>query len=312
MQRFNSNGKLLITGEYVVLDGAKSLALPTKSGQDLQVEKNTISKVIWNSFDHQNKLWFSCNFILPNFEIKSSNSNIEIAKILQNILIEAQKLNPAFLLNNQGFNVQTNLTFPNNWGLGTSSTLINNVAKWAKVDAYELLFNSFGGSGYDIACAEYNSPIMYQLHENKPRIQTVNFDPVFKDQLYFVHLNKKQNSKNAIKKYRENKQDKQALVLEISNLTKQLLKSAFLADFENILKEHENIIASVIQQNTIQKALFSDYFGQTKSLGAWGGDFILATGNEGTPSYFNKKGFNTVISYQDMILQEVQKNTKNQ
>jgi mevalonate kinase len=27
---FYSNGKLLLTGEYLVLDGAKSLALPTK------------------------------------------------------------------------------------------------------------------------------------------------------------------------------------------------------------------------------------------------------------------------------------------
>ena len=32
---FYSNGKLLITGEYVVLDGAKALALPTKYGQNL-------------------------------------------------------------------------------------------------------------------------------------------------------------------------------------------------------------------------------------------------------------------------------------
>ena len=35
---FYSNGKLLITGEYLVLDGAKALALPTKYGQYLTVE----------------------------------------------------------------------------------------------------------------------------------------------------------------------------------------------------------------------------------------------------------------------------------
>ena len=37
-QTFYSNGKLLITGEYVVLDGAKALALPTKFGQSLLVK----------------------------------------------------------------------------------------------------------------------------------------------------------------------------------------------------------------------------------------------------------------------------------
>ncbi len=307
MQRFYSNGKLLITGEYAVLDGALSLALPTKFGQDLLVEKITESEIIWKSYNYLNKLWFTCNFKLSDFAINSTSCDLPIAKTLQNILIEARKINPDFLNSDHGYAIKTKLNFPNNWGLGTSSTLITNIAHWAKINAFKLLFNSFGGSGYDIACAEYNLPIMYQLHENKPKIQTVNFDPVFKDQLYFVHLNKKQNSKNAITKYRENKEDRQALVVKISDLTKQLLKSTFLTDFENILKEHENIIASVIQQNTIQKELFSDYFGQTKSLGAWGGDFILATGNEKTPAYFNKKGFNKVISYQEMILDEVQK-----
>ena len=30
MEKFYSHGKLLITGEYAVLDGAKAIALPTK------------------------------------------------------------------------------------------------------------------------------------------------------------------------------------------------------------------------------------------------------------------------------------------
>ena len=38
-QTFYSNGKLLITGEYLVLDGAKAFALPTKFGQKLTIEE---------------------------------------------------------------------------------------------------------------------------------------------------------------------------------------------------------------------------------------------------------------------------------
>ena len=34
---FYSPGKLLLTGEYVVLDGAKSLAIPTIFGQSLNI-----------------------------------------------------------------------------------------------------------------------------------------------------------------------------------------------------------------------------------------------------------------------------------
>ena len=64
-------------------------------------------------------------------------------------------------------NITTKLTFPRAWGLGTSSTLISLIAQWAKCDPFELLFEAFGGSGYDIACATANSPISYQLPRKK-------------------------------------------------------------------------------------------------------------------------------------------------
>lgn len=52
----------------------------------------------------------------------------------------------------------------------------------------------------------------------------------------------------------------------------------------------------------LQQQLFQEYPGAVKSLGAWGGDFILVTGNEDTPKFFEEKGFETVIAYKDMIL----------
>lgn len=297
-ETFYSNGKLLFTAEYLVLDGAKALALPTKYGQDLKIEKVTGNHLIWESYDENNLLWFHCKFDLPG--LKSTNNETTIT--LQNILKEAQKLNPSFLNGTVGYQIKTKLSFPKNWGLGTSSTLINNIANWAKVDAFDLLKNCFGGSGYDIACAQNNSPILYQVTDKKPSIEVVKFNPYFKEQLYFVYLNKKQNSKEGIKKYRTFKGNISVLVSEISQLTTELLNSLTITDFENILAEHEKITASITRQKPIQELMFSDYFGQTKSLGTWGGDFILATGNHDTPNYFKIKGFETVISYQDMIL----------
>ena len=298
-EKFYSNGKLLITGEYLVLDGATSLALPTKFGQDLIIENGEQPNLIWESFDEKGDRWFHCKFELPRLK---SNSDNEIADTLLMILREAQNLNPKFLLHTNGAHVKTRLSFPKNWGLGTSSTVIANIAQWAKVDAFELLRNSFGGSGYDIACAQNNDAILYQLLDEKPSVEIVNFNPVFRDKLYFVHLNKKQNSKDGIRKYREFKGDIFASAEEISKFTKQILNCIRLGDFENILFEHEKLISGIIQQKPVQEELFSDYFGQTKSLGAWGGDFILATGNDESPNYFKNKGFETVISYRDMIL----------
>ena len=299
IEKFYSNGKLLITGEYLVLDGAMSLALPTKFGQDLTIENCKLPNLIWESFDEKGDRWFHCKFELPGLKLKSDN---EIADTLLKILKEAQNLNPKFLVDTNSAHVKTRLSFPKNWGLGTSSTLISNIAQWAKVDAFELLRNSFGGSGYDVACAQNNDAILYQLVDEKPSVEIVNFNPVFRDKLYFVHLNKKQNSKEGIKKYREFKGDIFAYAEEISILTKQLLNCIRLSDFENILFEHEKLISGIIQQKPVQEELFSDYFGQIKSLGAWGGDFILATGNDETPNYFKSKGFETVISYRNMIL----------
>ena len=55
---FYSNGKLLITGEYLVLNGAKALALPTKFGQSLQVSSLVEQKISWTSFDTDKSIWF--------------------------------------------------------------------------------------------------------------------------------------------------------------------------------------------------------------------------------------------------------------
>lgn len=299
LEKYYSNGKLLLTGEYLVLDGATSLALPTKYGQELIVEKIDPPYVNWESLDVNGNQWFHSKFELPSFE---SDCNNEIASTLLNILKEAQNLNPKFLTEGSGLQVQTKVSFPNNWGLGTSSTLINNIAQWAKVDAFELLNNSFGGSGYDIACAQNNSSILYSLQNGKPIVEVVDFDPCFKNQLYFVHLNKKQNSKEGIKNYKDISKNSADFNKEISGITIQLLNCKDLSDFNKLLAEHERIIAGIIQKDPVQKALFSDYFGQTKSLGAWGGDFILATGNDDTINYFKNKGFETVVSYRDMIL----------
>lgn len=309
MDTFYSNGKLLLTGEYVVLDGATSLAVPTKFGQDLIIEPIQEPQLIWGSFTNTGECWFEASFDLPKLRLTSAtfNSNKEgsaefIAETLRDILLEAKRLNPKFLDSNNGFIVKTNLTFPQNWGLGSSSTLINNIASWANINPFTLLWNAFSGSGYDIACASHNSPILYQLKESQPIISEVEFNPDFTDELFFVYLNQKQNSREGIAQYKQHKEEAKTLITEIDSLTQTFLNTNSSNDLEKVIIEHEQIISSIIKQTPVKKRLFSDYFGEIKSLGAWGGDFILATGNEDSKNYFNKKGFNTILPYKEMIL----------
>ncbi|CAM1348253.1 MULTISPECIES: GYDIA family GHMP kinase [Tenacibaculum] len=307
--RHYSNGKLLLTGEYVVLDGATSLAVPTKFGQDLIIEPIKEPQLIWGSFTHTGECWFEASFDLPKLRLTSATFNSDkegsaefIAETLRDILQEAKRLNQEFLNTEHGFIVKTNLTFPQNWGLGSSSTLINNIATWANVNPFTLLWNAFSGSGYDIACAKHNTPILYKLREKQPLVEEVNFKPSFSEELFFIHLNQKQNSREGIAHYKKHRVEAKTLIPEIDNLTQEFLKAKTSKDLDKIIIEHEQIISSITKQITVKERLFSDYFGEVKSLGAWGGDFVLATGNEDTISYFKQKGFDTVLSYKEMIL----------
>lgn len=309
MKKYYSNGKLLLTGEYLVLDGAKSLALPTKFGQDLVVTPLQEAVLIWESFDVEENCWFNAEFRLfdlrivnETFDTDSDDSKESIAQTLQKILLTAKEMNSNFLNSKGGYLIKTHLTFPRDWGLGTSSTLINNIAQWANVDAFELLNNSFGGSGYDIACAQNDTAITYQLIESIGRVDIVEFSPPFREQLFFVHLNQKQDSKKGIKRYREFKGDVSGAIEKVTEISDKMISCNDLSEFERLIQEHEELISGIIQNKPIKNIVFQDYFGQVKSLGAWGGDFVLATGDERTPDYFKSKGFETVIPYNEMIL----------
>ena len=299
-KEFYSNGKLLLSGEYAILDGALGLAIPTSYGQSLQVTPTSSGVLEWTSLDENDHSWFCAAFDLANLKVVST-SDESMAQTLAHLLLEANAQNPLLLIDSDGFEVTTRLTFPRSWGLGTSSTLINNLAQWARVDAYQLLWNVFGGSGYDIACAQHNSPITYQLVGGEPQVETIDFGPIFKDSLYFVHLNQKQSSKEAIANYRNRQFDKNKLIKEISSITQKMIEVPTLAGFESLMETHENLLSSVLQEQPVKQRLFPDYFGIVKSLGAWGGDFVLATGDEKTMAYFKDKGYPTVIPYSRMI-----------
>jgi mevalonate kinase len=301
MHKYYSNGKLLLSAEYLILDGALGLALPTSYGQSMEVSKNSNGLLTWESFNEQNESWFKGIFKLNNFSIEQHVGDKNVALTLQRILQKVKSINPEFLRLNEGIIVKTYLDFPNFWGLGTSSTLINNIAQWAKVDAYQLLFESFGGSGYDIACAQSNSAILYKLKNGVPESSAVTFNPPFKEQLYFVHLNRKQVSKESVEGYKKARTSSTSVVEMITNLTAKMLNCVSLHEFNLLLAEHESILAKVLKKATVQQSLFDDFSGQTKSLGAWGGDFILATGDKQTPAYFKQKGFNTIVPYSRMI-----------
>ena len=303
MQKYRANGKLLLTGEYLVLDGAIALSLPTQAGQTLELENQDNAKLDWRSLDYKDKTWFEFTYT----EVEKEIINNPIAERLRQVLLQAKEQNPAFL---QKLNcrVTSKLEFPENWGLGSSSTLIHLIAQWANCNPFELLFKTFGGSGYDIASAGSNKPVLYRLIEKKlPDFQTVDFIPPFNQQLYFIYLGKKQNSRTGIKHFREKGKYGEKDITEISNITQSIIQVKELNEFEKLIAQHEKIISRILSMTPVQKIYFSDYWGQIKSLGAWGGDFVLATSGKSyskTKKYFNEKGFDVFLKYEDMIIKD--------
>ena len=302
-QTFYSNGKLLITGEYLVLDGAKAFALPTKFGQNLIVEDSHGKIIHWKSFDSDGSIWFEDS--IP-FSSITRMERFDDAKNIKNTLIEilheAYLINSNFITSSQGYTIRTELTFPKCWGLGTSSTVINNIAQWLQVDAFELLKRSFGGSGYDIACAQNNNPILYQLVNEKPVVANVNFNPDFEDKIFFVYLNKKQNSKAAIASYYSKRGNIQDSLETINAISKTVSEAVTLKEFGSALQKHEIEMSSILELATVKEELFSDFDGVIKSLGAWGGDFVMSISTNNPTNYFKGKGFEIVIPYNEMIV----------
>ena len=130
---FKSNGKFLLTGEYLVLKGATALALPLKFGQSMDVEnldKNE-SLIYWNAYikstvngqqttDSETN-WFSAILNKNDFSIVSSD-DIEKAERLSNILKQAKSLNNNIFTEDNDISFQCHLDFNPQWGLGSSST----------------------------------------------------------------------------------------------------------------------------------------------------------------------------------------------
>lgn len=316
MTHFQAHGKLLLTAEYFVLDGALALALPVRLGQslDLRFLNDDLPFFHWYSLDEKGECWFEAKFNHETLDSSETNDPI-IADRLKKILQEARNLNTNFLHGRECELRTANckLDFPRLWGLGTSSTLIYMVAKWAQVDPFELLAKTFGGSGYDIACAGADGPILYQLENGKPKFEGCEFRPPFHNSLYFIYLGKKQDSRKGILNYRSTTDDLRftglpEIVGKMSDLTKRFLAAQTLPEFEELIREHEELVAKTIGLAGAKSQFFNDFWGEIKSLGAWGGDFVLATSDrppEETRRYFNEKGFEVFLPFDNLILQRI-------
>jgi len=68
------------------------------------------------------------------------------------------------------------------------------------------------------------------------------------------------------------------------------------------MEKHQAIMSDVLEMLTVKEQLFHDFKGVVKSLGAWGGDFVMVLSKENPKEYFISKGFETILTYDEMVL----------
>ena len=281
--------------------------MPTRLGQKMMVKDTKGSNLIWESLDQNGETWFSATISLYDFKALKTSDEI-IASKLYKILKNACRLNSEFLSKWNGFKVETQLEFDRDWGLGSSSTLIYALSEWAGINPIMLTLKATNGSGYDAACAGADGPILYISNDETISYSPVDFDPSFKNRLFFVHLGNKQNSEDQVKHYIRQCKDKKGLAKAQTELTQSMLKATSLKSFEGLLNEHEDLVSSLVKLDKVKDLHFSDFWGSVKSLGSWGGDFVLATSDrteDETKAYFSSKGYETFIPYEEMVYSEV-------
>lgn len=303
MKKFHANGKLLITGEYLVLKGALALAVPLNKGQSLTVTASNEPGLNWRA-ETLDGLWFEVKFdenltILETTDYnKSENLQLMLHKAIEQKPSIQDKLNYCSVI--------TQLEFDANWGWGSSSTLLHLLEQWLEIDPYKLMDETIGGSGYDIACAGANQPIFYSRTKGEqPQITTATFNPPFIQQMGIVYLNKKQNSSTQVKSFLESSSENKDLVEEISALSHEFTTEQELGKFMNLMHQHEMRIAKATDLTPIQQLLFPDYKGAIKSLGAWGGDFALFLSEESfttNKQWFQTKGYPVAMPFEEVII----------
>ncbi len=299
---YYSNAKLMISGEYLVLHGATSLVVPLKVGQHMQVSvAGSEAKIRWNARE-MGKHWFFAEIDSDTWSIERTNDPI-IAGNLLKWLRETAALNPSLF--GRYFEIKTDMGFNRDWGFGSSATLTVNLAQWAQIDPFELHFRISEGSGADVAAALSDGPVLYRLINNKPHYRRVNFAPSFLNMLWLVYTGKKQDTQASIKQFKNSSTPTARDLKRLDEITLEMISCSHLREFAHLMAEHEKCLSGIRNIPSL-KERFSDFAGELKSLGAWGGDFIMAASEqeeESIKEYFLKKNMQVLFSLDQIILQ---------
>ena len=305
MIHFQAHGKLLLSAEYMVMHGSKALAVPLQKGQTLEI-KHTESKHFfsWKAY-HNDKLWFAADFDPGTLKIIDA-TNPEMALRLKKIIQACIEMMPSFQESLFRKDAVTRLDFSPDYGFGSSSTLISLLAEWAEVNPLDLHFMVSEGSGFDVACALADGAITYKLRDDLPQYQHIPFYPTFHENIWFAWLGRKQPTESHLSEVAGKINPGFDTIYKFSELTRAMIEATTLSEFRLVMEEHEEELSRILGKERIS-ASFKSLPGSIKSLGAWGGDFVMIASEverESLEAYLAGEGIHTLYSYEELVYEK--------
>jgi hypothetical protein len=281
LKSFFSHGKVLLAGEYAVMCGVEALALPVRAGQWQHVWEmpaKGVSKLVWQSKDADGGVWFECRVDTDIMHVSETTSETYSDTLLRLLFCIKEQKPELFLHKN--IRIETECEFNRSFGLGSSSTLVCNLAKWSGVNAHLLQERAFGGSGYDVAVGNLGRPLVYWLENNEPNWSSWQLPPDFTHDWYLAFPGEKQNSRDSLAgvKAQLDKISSDVALLQQMNACIQAIKSPrSLPMLEAMLEMWQALLSQRLDLPRPYETLGLSPVkgGLCKYLGAWGGDVLL-------------------------------------
>jgi hypothetical protein len=180
----------------------------------------------------------------------------------------------------KSYRIETQLEFDRSSGLGSSSTMVSNFARFANLDAQAIQQQLFGGSGYDVAVAEVGKGLVFWKDGENNHWGPWTISPSLTQDWKVVFLGEKQNSRNSLSDVKARLQEIQNDEFMLHQL-QQVAGAVKMAQQVSMVEAGLEMWQALLSMGLGLQTPYQHFGfqpvkgGLCKWLGAWGGDMLL-------------------------------------
>ena len=269
----------MLCGEYAVTIGVEALAVPVSVGQWMHVwefdSPGGEHRILWEAKDREGASWLNESFALPLGDVGLEERDER--KIIHQLLAMAPEntWKPG-----KSYRIETQLEFDRSSGLGSSSTMVSNFARFANLDAQAIQQQLFGGSGYDVAVAEVGKGLVFWKDGENNYWGPWTISPSLTQDWKVVFLGEKQNSRNSLSDVKARLQEIQNDEFMLHQL-QQVAGAVKMAQQVSMVEAGLEMWQALLSMGLGLQTPYQHFGfqpvkgGLCKWLGAWGGDMLL-------------------------------------